>query len=517
MLSENQRISLNIAATYARSLYSLAIGIFCGRWTYLTLGQEDYGLVGVVGGLAAFVGFFNGILAAGVGRFYALSVGLERKDPVAGLEKCREWVATAILLHTLVPIVMVIIGYPIGEWAVRHFLTISPNRVEACVWVWRFTCISCFVSMVTVPYNAMYTAKQEIAELTIYSFVSATANVIFLYYAVNHPGDWLARVSCWACLLSIFPSLIITIRAFIKYQEFKINSSHLRCWSRIIEMLKYCGWITFGVMAWMARDQGVNLVINKYCGATVNAALGVGNTVSKHCTSLTGSMVGAFSPAIMNAYGAGDINRVRILAIRVSKLAVFFILIFALPLGIEIQEILHLWLKNPPRYAAGLCICILAKILIDRSTQGHEIAITAKGRLAAYQISTSTVMMLIFPISWFLMHRGYSVYSIGFAMVTVSAIAAISRVILANLLLDINWRKWIFNIALPFSVVAIISVFCGFIIRLYLQASFMRVCTTTIFVSIPMLGFSWIFVLDKDEKLFIISKIKRIFKHDRRY
>jgi len=41
----------------------------------MTLGEVDYGLMGVVGGLTAFIGFFFGILSGAVGRFYAFALG----------------------------------------------------------------------------------------------------------------------------------------------------------------------------------------------------------------------------------------------------------------------------------------------------------------------------------------------------------------------------------------------------------------------------------------------------------
>ena len=43
-MTENRRIALNIAATYGRSLFALACGLFTGRWVLLSLGQVDYGL-----------------------------------------------------------------------------------------------------------------------------------------------------------------------------------------------------------------------------------------------------------------------------------------------------------------------------------------------------------------------------------------------------------------------------------------------------------------------------------------
>ena len=62
-MSPDRRIFLNIIATYGRSLYALAIGLFCGRWTLMALGEVDYGLMGVVGGLTVFIVFFFNIMS----------------------------------------------------------------------------------------------------------------------------------------------------------------------------------------------------------------------------------------------------------------------------------------------------------------------------------------------------------------------------------------------------------------------------------------------------------------------
>ena len=57
-MTQNRRIALNVAATYGRSLFSLVCGLFTARWVLWFLGDVDYGLYGVVGGLAAFVTSF---------------------------------------------------------------------------------------------------------------------------------------------------------------------------------------------------------------------------------------------------------------------------------------------------------------------------------------------------------------------------------------------------------------------------------------------------------------------------
>ena len=473
----------------------------------MALGEVDYGLVGVVGGLAAFVSFFNGIMASGVGRFYAISVGAAQKDGAAGVEKCREWFTTAVVIHTVLPIVLMAIGYPIGEWAVRHFLTIPPDRVEACVWVWRFTCLNCFVGMASVPYHAMYGAHQEIAELTIYSFATTTFNVIFLYYAINHPGDWLVRFAIWGSILSVMPSLIITMRAFRKYKECRFLKKYIKCWVRVKEMMTYSGWLVVGVLGDLLSGQGMAILINKYFGPRVNAAANIGNTLSGHCTTLSGSLTGAFWPVITNAYGAGDYDLVRVYAYRVSRLATFLILIFALPMALEVNEILVLWLKNPPMYTGGICLCALAVAVIDKTSFGYAIAVHATGRIGVYISVAGGVFLLALPLAWVFLWAGLSVYWAMIAILLTRGVTAFLRVFLAKGFVQTSVSYWLFKIIIPLVILSTIGASAGLIPRLLMPASFMRVCVTTICVEIVLLPLAWRFMFDATEKEFLYSKL----------
>ena len=267
-MTANRRIALNIAATYARNIYKLALGLITARWLLLSLGKTDYGLLGVVGGLIAFVTFFNRILSSSVSRFYAVSIGATKRkgNKEKGLEECRRWFTAALSVHTVVPFILVLLGYPLGTWAVREFLTIPPDRVEACIWVWRFTCLSSLTGMINVPFRAMYNAKQEIAELTIYSVAETTLNAILLWYMINHPGDWLAKYALWHCLIAISPRILICLRAIRVYPECRIRRDCLWNWPDIRKMASFAGWNALGAAGRILRGQGIAILVNKMFG-----------------------------------------------------------------------------------------------------------------------------------------------------------------------------------------------------------------------------------------------------------
>ncbi len=509
-MTQNKRIAVNVLASYGRSMYALIIGLFCGRWTFMALGHVDYGLMGVVGGLVGFVSFFNDLMASAVGRFYAFSVGESQRTGfnAEGLENCRKWFNTALLIHTIIPIILIIFGYPIGVWAIEHYLVIPTDRVDACIWVWRFSCIACFMAMVNVPFKAMYTAKQEIAELTIYSFATTTLNAIFLYYMITHPGFWLVKLSAWTCFLGVVPQVLICIFAFVHFKECRIRFSYFWSLSRIKDLSVYAGGRFICALAQMFSEQGRTVAVNKILGPVKNAAMSVGVTVVSHSSMLTGAFVGSIYPAITNAAGRGDYVAMRLLANRMCKLSTFSIMLFAVPLIPEVDTVLQLWLKNPPVDAAMLCGLILGANIIVRLTDGHWMAIFAMGRVTLFNLCESVGFFLGFAASIVMMKMGLGLNSVAYGLIIAYIYTTIIKQYFGRKYCGLSVRYWTIRVMIPLIVTAFISVLIGYLPRLFLRATFLRIVITTILSESVMLILTWIWVFEKEERNFVVDQCR---------
>ena len=513
-MTPNRRIFFNIIATYGRSLYALVCGLFTARWVLEALGQVDFGLYGLVGGLTVFIGFFNMLLSVATSRFYAFSVGQAAKsaadgDKDAGIEECRKWFSTAVMLHTIVPCVLTVVGYPLGIYVVEHWLTIPSERLSACIWVFRFVCISCFIGMINVPFNAMYTAKQYIAELTVYSFFQTTANVGFVYFMVTHPGDWLAKYALWMCVVACLPQTIICLRALKVFPECRFKMEYAWSMSRTKQLSSFAFWQAFGGLGAIARGQGIQILINKYFGPSINASMSIANQVSAQTQTLAGALQGAFSPAITTACGAGEYDKMRSLAFRTCKFGMLLGLIFILPLALELDTVLKLWLKNPPPYTKELCWSILATAIIDKSSSGHMLAVTAKGKIAAYQAFLGTAIILTLPIAWVFVKFDLGVSSIGWAILIGTTLCAWGRVWFARSLVGMSARYWLFRLLAPVAITIVLTGLVGYLTRLFMTPGVCRVIVTTLLCELVLLPLSWFVLLDGNERQFVVNKVRR--------
>lgn len=478
----------------------------------MALGATDYGLVGLVGGLTGMVSFFNGLLAFAVGRFYAVSVGSAMKDGNAdvGLDECRRWFNTALMLHTVIPLVLVIVGYPIGIWAIEHFLSIPLERVDACVWVWRFTCASCFISMFNVPFSAMYSAKQEIAELTIYGFVTTTINAVFQYYMITHPGVWIVKFSFFTCILGIAPSLIIAVRAVIKYPECHFVVTYLWDFSRIKQITLYAFSRFWSAFSGMFFSQGRAILVNKYMGPVYNASMTIGNAVAGHSLALSSSLSGAFWPAISNKAGEGKKDEVHRLCFMTCRLGTVLLLIFAIPLVLEIREVLHLWLVKPPPFAAEVCVAVLVFNIFERMTEGYWMSIMSLGKhVVIYSLSVGMSGIISVFLGWWLFAVGFGMWSVCIIFVFAQALTATIRVILGKWLVGYEPTYWLIHVFVPVVLVSFTCLAVGYIPHCFFDSSFSRVLLTTAVVECVFLPLAWFTVLGKSEREYLITKFQK--------
>lgn len=513
-MTKNKRIFLNIIATYGRNVYATLIGLFSSRWALMSLGAVDYGLYGVICGMTLFISVTNSLLAHVVGRYYALSIGKSSvaENSLAGLEECRRWFSIAVMIHSVVPVTLMFLGYPIGVWAIENFLTIPDDRVSSCIWSFRFVCVSCFFSMVTVPFMAMYRAKQYIAELTVYSIATSTMNVILLYYMVTHPSDWLAKYAAFTCLFAVLPQTVIMLRAISSFSECRFMFSYCRDMSRLRQFVKFAGWQAFGIFGGMLRSPGIALVVNKFYGPNVNASMTIANSVNGHANGLSSSLVNAFTPEIVSARGAGDIERMRTMAFRASKFGLLLALLFVIPLSVELRYVMHLWLGNPPAHAVGLCWCIMVAFLVDKSSVGQMIAVNAQDKIALYQAVLGTSLLLTIPLALLFVASGLGVYSVGWAFIITTSITAWGRVWFARRLAFMSARYWLFRIFTPIVLIALFSLVAGVCVGNFMEASFLRVCVTTLTCETILVGAGWFVVLSRDERCFATEKMMQVLR-----
>lgn len=262
------------------------------------------------------------------------------------------------------------------------------------------------------------------------------------------------------------------------------------------------------------RDQGSAILLNLYFGPQVNAAYGIASQVSAQANQLSASMVGAFAPEITASEGRGDRTRMLSLSNQASKLGTLLMLVFAVPLMVEMDYVLELWLKTPPEHAATFCRLILASFLIERLTTGFMLAVNARGRVAAYQATVGGTLLMTLPIAWFTLKLGGSPTSVGWAFIVTMVVASIGRALWVRKLFKMPISIWLTKVVIACSFVTLCSLALAEIPHLFMEKSLSRLFSV-IGVSVLAWTLCQKWALSHSEKQLIangLSKLKRNFR-----
>lgn len=512
-MTKGTRIIINTIASYMRSLYALFLGLFSARWVLSALGKDDFGLFGIVGSLIVFVQLLNNILSSAVSRYYAFEIGKQTSINKSDSENSfvvNDWFNAAVFIHTVIPLLLVAVGYPIGLYAIRNWLVIPDEREMACIWVFRFSIIACFFNMISVPYIAMYRARQLIVELSFWSIISSTVTFIFAFILLSWDGDRLVAYATYMTGVSCIVVCIQMIRARLKFPDCVLVPQRLVNFKCLKKLFSFALGELFGSLGGTIRDNGMPFLINANFSLAMNASYTISNQLSAHTSSLSSAMIGALVPAVTTAEGAGNHEEASKLSFRCIKFGVLLIGLFAIPLFNEIEQVLNLWLKDPPVAAGLLCKCMLVAMMIHKLGWGHHVAILATGRVVVYQMVVGSLGAGGLLIAYSFLKSGLGALGIGLSFIVTYMLMSCARAIFARSICHMSIRYWLSRVVIPLAIVILISVGIGLLCKHMFQPSACRILITALASVASLLFASWFFVFDDEERIFILNTISRI-------
>lgn len=399
--SSNKRIAKNTLMLYIRMLISMLVGLYTSRVVLQTLGVEDYGIYGVVGGVVSMMGFLNASMSGATSRFITFELG--RGD----MQRVRDTFSSAMIIHIGIALVVILFAETVGLWFLCNKLVIPEGRMEAAHWVYQCSIISAAISITQTPYTAVIMSRENMDIYAYFELLNVGLKLVIVYLLLIGDFDKLILYSLLSLGISAFMCFLYRYYCFRHYKE-----SHF-CWiwskDHMRPMLSFSGWDLFGNMSVMIRQQGVNFLINMFYGVAFNAASGVASMLQGVLSGLSYNIVTAFRPAIIKKYSSGEISAGVDLIYQCSKFASLLMTVLSIILIVKLDYVMTLWLENPPEMAIEFCRIMLLDGCFYVIADTIVIGIHATGKVKAASFWSGLCSLSVVPILWSLYNLGYSV------------------------------------------------------------------------------------------------------------
>ena len=413
-IQNTRRIAKNTLMLYVRMLVLMVVGLYTSRVVLSALGENDFGIYDVVGGVVAMFTIISGSLNSAVQRFITYEMG---KGDESRLNKVY---STAVLIQLFLAIAVTAIAEPVGIWFIANKMTIDPSRIPAAIWVLHFSLASFVINLLSVPQMASITAHEK---MSAYAYIGLLDGFLRLGVAVAiscSPSD---RLILYAVLMMLSVLVVRVAYGIYCRRTFpECRFSMVRDWSLVKEMFSFAGWNFIGVTSGVLRDQGGKILINLFAGTAVNAARGIAMQLNGAVQGFVTNFMTAVNPQITKSYASGDHGYMFYLISRSSRMSYYLLFVLALPVLFNTEYILGLWLKEVPAHT-GLFVKLFLVFALSESLSNPLItAQLATGNIRKYQIVVGGFQLLNIPVSYLFLKLG------AIPEVTVMTAIAISQI-----------------------------------------------------------------------------------------
>lgn len=505
MASENKRIAKNTGFLYLRMLFVMGVTLYTSRVVLQALGVDDYGLYNVIGGIVVMLGFLNGCASSATSRFLTFALG-SKADGKEHYDYSKVFGA-AFFIHLAIALLIVVLAETIGLWYFNNQLVIPDGRYEAAMWVYQISIINILVSFTQVPYNASIIAHER---MSIYAFVG-------IYEAVSKLVIAYALTVATVDKLTLFAWLVfgVTLSISLFYRYYCVSKFGESCKIHVVydkglykRLLSFSGWDLVGNFGAAARSQGVNLILNLFCGPAVNAARGVAYQVEAALYQFTTNFLQASRPVIIKHYAAGEIDKCLRLLFNTAKFACLLFSCLAIPFIIESDFILQLWLVNPPEYASIFLKIVLANYLIISITNTINIGIHATGDVKRLNIFAGSKVFVEIPVVYILLQNGFEPQSAFWVLLIGTAcVVIIDLWILRKNIPQLSICSFLYRVIGICVLIMLIPMGIAYLCHCIITNDFLRIVGVFVsyWVTVIPLIFAW--GINKDLRRQLILKI----------
>lgn len=477
----------------------MAVSLYTVRVILDVLGAEDYGIYNVIGGIVSLFSFLSGTMTSATQRFLSFEMG---KQDNGSLTKV---FSVSMYTYLLLIGIILFLSETIGLWFVNSQLTIPAERLTAANFVYQSSILSFIVTLLCIPYNASIIAMERMNVFAYSSIVDAGLKLaiawLLPYIAMDH-------LKIYALLMFIAIASVQLYYAWYcrRYFDF-CRYSRYKDPSLFRNMLSFAGWNMIGALANILRGQGLNILINLFFNPVLNAAYGIALQVNNAITNFTNNFYTAVRPQLVKLYAGGNRKEMLNLGYQSSRYAFYLMLIITIPIMLNAEDILVIWLKEVPAYTVIFLRIIIISSLIEVLSIPLANMLQASGKIKIYQMTVSILFLLNIPVSYIFLRLGYSPETTLWINMAIIILSMFPRLYICKNVLDLSINDYMKNVIVRISLPLAFLVLLFYILMPVISA--MNIIATILVqmslssILIFMTGFTCV------EKSFIIKQLKQ--------
>lgn len=458
---------------------TMLISLYTSRVILQTLGVTDYGIYSVVAGVVSVIGFLNGTMSTATTRFLTFDLGKSDNSLL------RNTYSMCIMIYGLLSVIFVLLSETIGLWFLNTQMTIPTDRMTTANIVYQFAVLSSIIGLMRATYNSLVIAHEDFGFFTYINIAESILKLAVCFVILAVPINKLAFYSFLMFLVFALSFCVQYFWCRSKYEE----ASFAWYWNKPLfkEILAYSGWNMFGSMSSMAKDTGLNVILNMFFAPAVNAAYGIAAQMNGVVYQFFASFCSAVNPQVIKYYAQNDKKNMMDLVFRSSRFSFYLILLLSIPIAIEAPTLIALWLGHVPEHVVSFIRLIVIITAIDATANVIDTSANATGNIKRYKTTIGLISLLNLPLSYIALSKGSAPEMVFAISLGLSFFAFFARLWAVNIVMDFPVKDYLLMVCSKILLVTVFSVIIPLALHVVWHAGLLSAivnCLVSVIISI---------------------------------
>jgi len=488
-------IAKNTLILYLRLSISIVINLYTTRIVMHALDIDGYGIYAVVSSVVMMWEFFNSALLNLYQRFINVAIGKNQNERLADI------IASGRILQYGIALIVALLAETVGVWYVRNHLNIPPEMIATATWVYQFIVVGFIVTIISTPYQAIVLSRER---MNVFAALSLADVVLRLGIALVLGVFGGNRLLLYAGLL--FAATVLIRFAYRTYcrRHFDECRSPLR-WNKALlqEMMRFSGWMMLGVAGDRISTHGVTQAINIFFVLAAASARATAQQICAVLQNFASNIILAVQPQIIQSCSSKDYGYMYKLVFLSSKACFVCLFLFALPLCLQTDYVLQLWLERVPEQAAVFTRLGLMEILSGSLCLSLTVVSQASGNIRYFQMIQAVRGGLFLSLTVLFYRLGFPAYTAYLIELALTLLTCLAMLIELNRRMQFPVRQYLIEVGGRLTAMLPLACILPLLWRMLMPVNLVNALISGVICCLSIALAAWLIALNRFEKQYL--------------
>jgi O-antigen/teichoic acid export membrane protein len=447
---KNRQVFSNTLFLYFRQVLIILVSLYTIRVVLDVLGVEDYGIYALIASIVSLGVFINGTMASATQRYFSFAIGKQEEKLLATT------FSVNFVVYAIIALLALVVLETLGLWLVQNYVSLPTERYGAAMVLYHWSAMTFVITLLIVPLASIIISHEDMKQYALFAIVEALLKLAVVFALKLFEYDKLELYGVLLFIVSVLTFVMHLVFCLSKYQECQFRHIY---WDRqlVVHIFRFTGWTFFGQMSTVARNQAITILLNQFFSPATVAARAISTNIAMQTNVFASKFNTGLYPPIIKSYANEDKTELFNLLYFGSKFTFFLMWLFTLPLIIELETVLNIWLVDVPQETYLFTRLALIEALLLSVSLPIATAARAPGDMKQYELSLGGIQFLIMLFSYLFLKFGFASQSVYWIAIVANVVMFWVRLSIVSKLVGLDVREFTHKVIHPLFIIIALS------------------------------------------------------------